>query len=57
MHTEDKKIKITPYVDNWPLIVEASRLEDEHNFHEALAVMRYAKRNKLRITKKDLMRR
>ena len=57
MHIGDKKIKITPYVDNWPLIVEASRLEDEHNFHEALAVMRYAKRNKLRITKKDLMRR
>ena len=57
MHTGDKKIKLAPYVDNWPLIVEASRLEDEHNFHEALAVMRYAKRNNLRITKKDLMRR
>jgi|5_EtaG_2_1085323.scaffolds.fasta_scaffold257704_2 hypothetical protein len=57
MHKGDKKIKLAPYVDNWPLIVEASRLEDEHNFHEALAVMRYAKRNKLRITKRDLMRR
>ena len=55
MHIGDKKIK--PYVDNWPLFVEMSRSEDENNFNEALSVIRFAKRNKLRITRRDLMRR
>ena len=55
MHIGDKKIK--PYVDNWSLFVEMSRSEDENNFNEALSVIRFAKRNKLRITRRDLMRR
>ena len=37
----DKTLK--PYSDNWPLLLEASRVDDEHLYAAALAVLRYAK--------------
>ena len=51
----DKTLK--PYSDNWPLLLEASRVDDEHLYAAALAVLRYAKRTKQRITNNNLRRR
>ena len=54
MHIEDRKLTLTPYANNWSYFIEAAKYEDEHLYNAALTIIRYARKNKLRVTAKDL---